>query len=91
MKHPIESRSRRRPQETRRTHPVHNADLHRFHVLLRHTEQLDKVFGQEIEGESYSRYSNPTNTALEELVTALENGAGALVCSSGMMARAGLR
>src|SRR3954449_10324932 len=51
------------------------------------TEQLDKVFGQEIEGESYSRYSNPTNAALEELVTALESGgAGTLACSSGMMA-----
>ncbi len=50
------------------------------------SEQLDKVFGQEIEGESYSRYSNPTTTALEELVAELENGPGALVCSSGMMA-----
>lgn len=50
------------------------------------SEQLDKVFGQEIEGESYSRYSNPTTTALEELVAGLENGPGALVCSSGMMA-----
>ena len=39
-----------------------------------------------MEGESYSRYSNPTNSALEELLTALENGAGSLVCSSGMMA-----
>jgi cystathionine gamma-synthase/methionine-gamma-lyase len=50
------------------------------------TEQLDRVFGQEIEGESYSRYSNPTNTALEELVTSLENGHGSLACSSGMSA-----
>ena len=40
------------------------------------TEQLDKVFGEEIEGQSYSRYGNPTNDALEELLTSLENGAG---------------
>lgn len=50
------------------------------------TEQLDRVFGQEVEGESYSRYSNPTNAALEELITSLEGGAGALACSSGMTA-----
>ena len=50
------------------------------------TEQLDKVFGQEVAGESYSRYGNPTNAALEELITALEGGAGTLACSSGMSA-----
>ena len=50
------------------------------------TEQLDKVFGEEMEGQSYSRYGNPTNAALEELVTSLENGAGSLACSSGMTA-----
>ena len=32
------------------------------------------------------RYDNPTTRALEELMTALENGHGALACSSGMMA-----
>jgi len=54
--------------------------------LYESSEHLDKVFGQEIEGDSYSRYGNPTNTALEELVAGLENAPGALVCSSGMMA-----
>jgi cystathionine gamma-synthase/methionine-gamma-lyase len=49
-------------------------------------EQLDRVFGQEVAGESYSRYGNPTNAALEELITDLENGEGTLVCSSGMSA-----
>ena len=32
------------------------------------------------------RYDNPTNTALEELMTVLEGGHGALACSSGMAA-----
>jgi cystathionine beta-lyase/cystathionine gamma-synthase len=50
------------------------------------TDQLDKVFGQEVAGESYSRYGNPTNAALEELITSLEGGAGTLACSSGMSA-----
>ena len=47
---------------------------------------LDRVFENEIPGHSYSRYGNPTNEALEEVVTALEGGAGALACASGMAA-----
>lgn len=50
------------------------------------TEKLDHVLGQEEEGFCYSRYGNPTNAALEQLMTTLEHGAGALACSSGMMA-----
>lgn len=50
------------------------------------TEELDKVFGEEIEGHSYSRYGNPTNGALEELLTSFENGATTLACASGMTA-----
>ncbi|HYL35004.1 MAG TPA: PLP-dependent aspartate aminotransferase family protein [Bryobacteraceae bacterium] len=50
------------------------------------TAQLDRVLGKEEEGFCYSRYDNPTNTALEELMSALEGGHGALACSSGMMA-----
>ncbi|MBC8166893.1 MAG: PLP-dependent transferase, partial [Bryobacteraceae bacterium] len=50
------------------------------------TAHLDRVMGGEVEGESYSRYGNPTNAALEELMTSLEGGAGTLACSSGMMA-----
>ena len=49
-------------------------------------EQLDRVFGQEEPGYCYSRYDNPTNGALEELVCSLENGHGALACASGMAA-----
>jgi cystathionine gamma-synthase/methionine-gamma-lyase len=49
-------------------------------------EQLDRVFGREEAGYCYSRYDNPTNGALEELVTSLEGGHGALACASGMAA-----
>ena len=49
-------------------------------------EQLDRVLGREEEGASYARYDNPTRAALEELVRELENGAGAVACSSGMAA-----
>ncbi len=50
------------------------------------TEYLDKVFGSELPGYSYQRYDNPTNSALEELVTSLEGGHGSLATSSGMAA-----
>jgi len=49
-------------------------------------EQLDRIFGHEEEGLSYARYSTPTDEALEELTTALENGHGSLACASGMAA-----
>ena len=49
-------------------------------------EQLDRVFGNEEPGFSYSRYGNPTRAALEELLAALDGGAGAQACSSGMAA-----
>jgi cystathionine gamma-synthase/methionine-gamma-lyase len=50
------------------------------------TEDLDKVFAGELDGPSYSRYDNPTRTALENLVTVLEGGHAALACASGMSA-----
>ncbi len=50
------------------------------------TEQLDKVFGFEIPGYAYQRYDNPTNGALEELLTSLEGGRGTLATASGMAA-----
>ena len=48
--------------------------------------ELDRVFAREQAGFVYSRYDNPTTAALEELLTSLENGHGALACSSGMTA-----
>ncbi|MGB9456117.1 MAG: PLP-dependent aspartate aminotransferase family protein [Bryobacteraceae bacterium] len=50
------------------------------------TEELDRVFGLEQAGYCYARYDNPTAAALEELVTVLEGGRGALACASGMAA-----
>ncbi len=47
---------------------------------------LDKVLGHEQQDFSYARYANPTNEALEELLTTLEGGAGALATASGMSA-----
>lgn len=64
------------------TTPIHTATSF-FYDDIR---DLDRVFAKEMPGQSYGRYSNPTNEALEELVTSLEAGAGALACSSGMSA-----
>ena len=49
-------------------------------------EQLDRIFGGDAPGYSYSRYDSPTCSALEALTTALENGHGSLACASGMSA-----
>ena len=49
-------------------------------------EQLDRVVARTEPGYSYARYDNPTNAALEELMTVLERGHGALACASGMAA-----
>lgn len=54
--------------------------------LYESAAQLDRVLGKEEAGFCYARYENPTNAALEELVTELEGGVGTLACSSGMMA-----
>ncbi|HWB98295.1 MAG TPA: PLP-dependent aspartate aminotransferase family protein [Bryobacteraceae bacterium] len=64
------------------TTPIHTASSYFYERM----EDLDQVFGREIEGYCYSRYDNPTNAALEEVVTSIENGHGSLACSSGMEA-----
>jgi len=64
------------------TTPIYTASTYLYEEMA----QLDRVFGREEPGYSYSRYDNPTSAALEELVTSLENGHGALACSSGMAA-----
>jgi len=64
------------------TTPIYTAATY----IYKDMEDLDRVFGREMEGESYARYSNPNSSALEELLTKLESGAGSLVTSSGMMA-----
>lgn len=64
------------------TTPIYTAASY----IYESTAQLDRVLGREEDGYCYSRYDNPTNAALEELMASLENGHGALACSSGMMA-----
>jgi cystathionine gamma-synthase/methionine-gamma-lyase len=64
------------------TTPIHTAASYFYNDM----EDLDRVFANEMPGQSYGRYSNPTSDALQELVTALEGGAGALACASGMAA-----
>jgi cystathionine beta-lyase/cystathionine gamma-synthase len=49
-------------------------------------DTLDRVFGNEIPGQNYARYNNPTTNALEEQIAALEGAEWALAASSGMAA-----
>jgi len=49
-------------------------------------EEVDKVFSGEKQGYIYTRYGNPTLTALEDAVRTVEEGATACVYSSGMAA-----
>lgn len=69
-------------RHTPATNPIHTASSFFYDSM----EELDRVFAREDEGFCYSRYGNPTNAALEELMTALEGGHGALACASGMAA-----
>ncbi|MGA2436531.1 MAG: PLP-dependent aspartate aminotransferase family protein, partial [Bryobacteraceae bacterium] len=62
--------------------PIYTASSYFYEKM----EQLDKVFAREEPGYCYARHDNPTNSALEELATAFENGHGALACASGMAA-----
>ncbi|HEV3333470.1 MAG TPA: PLP-dependent aspartate aminotransferase family protein [Bryobacteraceae bacterium] len=64
------------------TTPIHTATSYFYDSMA----QLDRIFGQEEQGYCYSRYENPSNVALEELMSTLENGHGALACASGMAA-----
>ena len=64
------------------TTPIYNASSYSCDSMA----QLDRIFGREEAGYCYARYDNPTNAALEEQVTALENGYGSLACASGMLA-----
>lgn len=49
-------------------------------------EQLEKIFNNKTPGYAYSRIGNPTVTAFENRISSLENGIGAVACSSGMAA-----
>jgi len=58
---------KRAPQNIPVTTPIYTASSYSCESM----EQLDRVFGQEEPGYCYSRYDNPTNGALEELVCSL--------------------
>jgi cystathionine beta-lyase/cystathionine gamma-synthase len=62
--------------------PIYTASSYFYEEM----EQLDRVFGRETPGYCYSRFDNPTNAALEDLMTSLEGGHGSLACASGMAA-----
>lgn len=64
------------------TTPIHTAASFFYDSL----ESIDKVFAKELEGYAYSRYDNPSNAALEELVSDLESAHGSLATASGMSA-----
>jgi cystathionine beta-lyase/cystathionine gamma-synthase len=64
------------------TTPIYTATTYTYEKM----EELDRIFGREIPGYSYSRYDSPTSSALEELTTAHESGHGSLACASGMSA-----
>jgi cystathionine gamma-synthase/methionine-gamma-lyase len=66
--------------------PVTTAIVTASSFVHENTETLDRVMGNELPGWSYSRYTSPTNAALEELLCELEGGTAALACASGMMA-----
>lgn len=64
------------------TTPIHTAASFFYDSM----ESIDKVFAREMPGYAYSRYDNPTNAALEELVGSLESAHGTLATASGMSA-----
>ena len=49
-------------------------------------EKLEKIFNNKAAGYSYTRVGNPTVSAFEGKIAALEGGIGAVACSSGMAA-----
>jgi cystathionine gamma-synthase/methionine-gamma-lyase len=66
--------------------PVSTPVYHSVGFLYEDLKDLDGVFGNEREGYVYTRYGNPTNSALEEALASLEEGEAALTFGSGMAA-----
>lgn len=62
--------------------PIHHAVTYIYEDM--HT--LDAVFAGERSGYVYSRFANPTVTALEEAVARMEGTESAVACASGMAA-----
>ena len=68
------------------TTPIYQTSTYRFDS----TEQGIKRFKGEEAGYVYTRIANPTRAVLEDKVAAIEGGAGAIACGSGMGAIASL-
>jgi cystathionine gamma-synthase/methionine-gamma-lyase len=62
--------------------PIHPSVTYRYPSM----EVLDQVFAGDEDGYVYGRHGNPTVTAFEEAVAALEEGEAALAFGSGMAA-----
>lgn len=75
-------RPRTRPDYVPTVTPIHPSVTYQYE----HMEDLDAVFAGTRQGYVYTRYGNPTVTALEEAVAALEEGEAALAFASGMAA-----
>ncbi len=71
-----------RPDFTPVVTPIYNSIAYTYESM----EDLDAVFARERPGYVYARYGNPTVTALEKAVAALEAGEEAMVLASGMAA-----
>ena len=54
--------------------------------VFKSTEEAASLYNMEVGGHLYTRITNPTVAALEQRLAALEGGASALACSSGMAA-----
>jgi cystathionine beta-lyase/cystathionine gamma-synthase len=70
------------PDYTPISTPIHNAVTYTYDNM--HT--LDAVFAGTRAGYVYHRYGNPTVTALEQAVAAVEGTESAIACASGMAA-----
>lgn len=71
-----------RPDFTPVVTPIYNSIAYIYESM----EDLDAVFARERPGYVYTRYGNPTVTALEKAVAALEGGEEAIAFASGMAA-----
>lgn len=75
---------------TRGPHPDFTPTVTPIHpsvtYVYEHMEDLDSVFAGTRQGYVYTRYGNPTVSALEEAVAALEEGEAGLAFGSGMAA-----
>jgi cystathionine beta-lyase/cystathionine gamma-synthase len=71
-----------RPDFTPVVTPIYNSIAYTYESM----QDLDAVFARERPGYVYARYGNPTVTALEKAVAALEGGEEAMVLASGMAA-----